>query len=281
MDRPVFAGALGCLMLLPIGMLRHRDPGRFIGALAAGLNRGMLQLVGVGIACAVAGLVVGTLSMADLTGKISSGMFALAAGNFALTLAVASGVIILLGMGMPTPAVYALAAVLAAPALLALNIDLLPAHLFIVYFASMSAITPPVAVAAFAAASIARADPMPVALLACRIGLVAFLLPLVYITQPGLLLIGDAVEVGVTLLCVTLGVLTLAVVLEGYLFSALSMPARAALLVLALGLLFDTGSWRWGYAVALGALMAVACRRRSIARGRAGHATSVAARRKS
>ena len=262
LDRPVFAGAIGCLMLLPIGMLRNRSPRKFIGALTSGLNHGIVQVVGVGIACAAAGLVVGTLSMADLTGKISSGMFVLAAGNFALTLAVASVVIIVLGMGMPTPAVYALAAVLAAPALLALNIDLLPAHLFIVYFASMSAITPPVAVAAFAAASIARADPMAVAFLACRIGLLAFLLPLVYIMQPSLLLIGDPVQIAITLVCVTLGVLTLAVALEGYMFKAVSLPLRLALLVLALGLLFQTGPSRWVMGVGVVILIGIAFWRR-------------------
>ena len=148
-------------------------------------------MTGIGVACAVAGLVVGTLAMTDLTGKISSAMFTLAKGSQMLTLMIATIVVIVLGMGMPTPAVYALSAVLAGPALLALGVPMLPAHLFIVYFASMSAITPPVAVAAFAAGSIARANPMAIGFLCCRLAMVAFLIPFVFIYHPGMLLIGD------------------------------------------------------------------------------------------
>ncbi|MBK6677166.1 MAG: TRAP transporter fused permease subunit [Rhodocyclaceae bacterium] len=248
LDRPVFAGAIACLALIPIGLLRHRSPKAFLGSLVAGLNNGMGQLVAVGIACAVAGLVVGTLSMADLTGKISSGMFTLAGGSHALTLLVATTVIILLGMGMPTPAVYALAAVLAAPALQALKIDLLPAHLFIVYFSSMSAITPPVAVAAFAAASIARANPVAVAFLACRIGIVAFVIPIVFVGQPGLLLMGDAAGIANTIAFVVLGAMALVIAFEGWLFGDLAVPVRVALAVAAVALLAQSGTARWGVA---------------------------------
>jgi TRAP transporter 4TM/12TM fusion protein len=255
LDRPVFAGAIACLALIPIGLLRHRSPRAFLGSLVAGLNNGMGQLVAVGIACAVAGLVVGTLSMADLTG-ISSGMFTLAGGSYALTLLVATTVIILLGMGMPTPAVYALAAVLAAPALQALKIDLLPAHLFIVYFSSMSAITPPVAVAAFAAASIARANPVAVAFLACRIGIVAFVIPILFVGQPGLLLMGDAAGIANTIAFVVLGAMALVIAFEGWLFGDLAVPVRVALAVAAVALLAQSGTARWGVAAVFLAFVA-------------------------
>ncbi|MCL4744356.1 MAG: TRAP transporter fused permease subunit [Burkholderiaceae bacterium] len=250
LDRPVFAGAIACLALVPIGIVKAASPRQFVASLFQGLNSGMGQLVAVGIACAAAGLVVGTLSMADLTGKISSGMFSLAAGNYALTLFVACAVIILLGMGMPTPAVYALAAVLAAPALLALGVEMLPAHLFIVYFASLSAITPPVAVAAFAAASIARANPIAVAFLACRVGVVAFVCPLLFISQTGLLMIGDATTIVSTIVFVTMGSLALVATLEGYLRGALGAVSRVALFAISVGLLLDTGALRWGFAAA-------------------------------
>ncbi len=245
--------------------MRNRSPRAFVASIVAGLNNGMGQLVGVGIACAVAGLVVGTLSMADLTGKISSGMFTLAGGSYALTLLVATVVIILLGMGMPTPAVYALSAVLAAPALLALKIELLPAHLFIVYFASMSAITPPVAVAAFAAASIARANPIAVAFVACRVGIVAFVLPLVFVSQPGLLLMGDAATVVTTIGFVLMGAMCLVIAFEGWLFGLVATPLRAALVVLAIVLLAQSGAARWGAAATFLALVVWRYRRRSAA----------------
>ena len=251
LDRPVLAGATACAALVPIGLWRDPSPKRFALALINGLADGMLAVVGIAIACAVAGLVVGTLSMADLTGKISSGMFVLASGSTALTLIVASVVIILLGMGMPTPAVYALSAVLAAPALTGMGIALLPAHLFIVYFASMSAITPPVAVAAFAAASIAKENPMNVALLACRIGIVAFIFPFVFIAQPGLLLIGPPLAVVLTVAQIMLATLAIVAAIEGYLLFALGGIQRALLALLGIALLLPLGELRWTLALAL------------------------------
>jgi TRAP-type uncharacterized transport system fused permease subunit len=183
-------------------------------------------MTGIGVACAVAGLVVGTLAMTDLTGKISSAMFVLAKGSQILTLSIATIVVIVLGMGMPTPAVYALSAVLAGPALLALGVPMLPAHLFIVYFASMSAITPPVAVAAFAAGSIARANPMAIGLLCCRLAIVAFLIPFVFIYHPGILLIGDTTTIVVSCASAILAVVGLVSASEGYLVVPLSMVRR-------------------------------------------------------
>ena len=194
-DRPDLSAAVAIAALAVVALIRSRDPVATVARLRDGLGDALTRACGVGVACAVAGLVVGTLSMTDLTGKISSMLFALAPGNLLLTLFIAALVTIVLGMGMPTPAVYALAAVLAGPAIVSLGIETLPAHLFIVFFASMSAITPPVAVAAFAAASIADANPMRIGLLACRIGVVAFLLPFAFVYQPGILLIGETTAV--------------------------------------------------------------------------------------
>lgn len=231
LNRPAFAGALACTALVPVALWRDRSPSRLARTLFFGLSEGMRGMIGVGVACAIAGLVVGTLSMTDLTGKISSGLFHMAGGSPILTIIVAAFVIIVLGMGMPTPAVYALSAVLAAPALISLGMDVLPAHLFIVYIASMSAITPPVAVAAFAAASIARANPVKIAVVACRIAMVAFILPFVFMYQPALLLIGSATQIALAAVTVALGVLALNAALEGYFIIVLDMARRGLLFV--------------------------------------------------
>lgn len=220
-DRAVFSAALALAALVPITLLRTRSPGKTVTAILAAFDDALRRMTGIGVACAVAGLVVGTLAMTDLTGKISSAMFVLAKGNEVLTLIIATLVVIVLGMGMPTPAVYALSAVLAAPALLALNVPMLPAHLFIVYFASMSAITPPVAVAAFAASTIARANPMSIGLLCCRLAMIAFIIPYVFIYHPGLLLIGSYQTIALDLLSATLAVVALVAATEGYLFMPL------------------------------------------------------------
>lgn len=230
LNRPSFAGAIACAALLPIAVLREKTPLKLGKAIFFGLSDGMKGMIGVGVACAIAGLVVGTLSMTDLTGKISSGLFVLAAGSPLLTIVTAAIVIIVLGMGMPTPAVYALSAVLAAPALIALGIPMLPAHLFIVYIASMSAITPPVAVAAFAAASIAQANPVRIALLACRVAMVAFVLPFVFIYHPALLLIGSLSETAAITALVAIGVVALNAAIEGYCMVRLGKVQRVLLL---------------------------------------------------
>jgi TRAP transporter 4TM/12TM fusion protein len=238
-DRPVFSAAIALASLVPIALWRLRDLGKLIAAILNAFDDALRRMTGIGVACAVAGLVVGTLAMTDLTGKISSAMFTLAKGSQLLTLMIATVVVIVLGMGMPTPAVYALSAVLAGPALQALGIPVLPAHLFIVYFASMSAITPPVAVAAFAAGSIARANPMAIGLLCCRLAVVAFVIPFVFIYHEGLLLIGSPAAIAVSIVSATLAVIALVSASEGYLFVALTMPWRT-LMLLAGALLITT-----------------------------------------
>lgn len=259
-DRPVFSAALALACLVPISLWRTRSLPKTVTTILAAFDDALRRMTGIGVACAVAGLVVGTLAMTDLTGKISSAMFLLAKGSEVLTLLIATVVVIVLGMGMPTPAVYALSAVLAAPALLVLGVPLLPAHLFIVYFASMSAITPPVAVAAFAAASIARANPMAIGLLCCRLAIVAFIIPFVFIYHPGLLLIGDVRTVALDLASAALAVIALVAATEGYFFMPISLAWRgilgaAGLLLittqmvpglLGLTLLLGVGALLWG-----------------------------------
>ncbi len=256
LNRPSFAGAIACAALLPVAILRERSPLKLLKALFFGLSDGMKGMIGVGVACAIAGLVVGTLSMTDLTGKISSGLFVMADGSPLLTVITAAFVIIVLGMGMPTPAVYALSAVLAAPALIALGVEVLPAHLFIVYIASMSAITPPVAVAAFAAASIAQANPVKIAFLACRIAMVAFILPFVFIYHPALLLKGAMGTIIVSVALVVAGIVALNAAFEGYCLVRLDRLRRIILLLAGLALLMPSDLLRLTGAVLFASMMA-------------------------
>lgn len=256
LNRPAFAGALACAALVPVAVLRHPDPVRLVKTLFFGLSDGMRGMIGVGVACAIAGLVVGTLSMTDLTGKISSGLFHMSGGSPILTILVSAFVIIVLGMGMPTPAVYALSAVLAAPALIALGVAVLPAHLFIVYIASMSAITPPVAVAAFAAASIAKANPVLIAVVACRIAMVAFLLPFVFMYQPALLLIGSPAQILISVGTAILGVLALNAAIEGYFMIRLDGLKRVLLFLAGVGLFLPIPSTEIAGALLLSATTA-------------------------
>jgi TRAP-type uncharacterized transport system fused permease subunit len=234
LNRPAFAGAVACAALVPVILLRCRPLSDLPKRLGQALIEGMQRMITVGVACAVAGLVIGTLSMTDLSGKISSGLFLLASGNFALTVFTAIAVIVVLGMGMPVPAVYALSAVLAAPALISLGLSTMASHLLVVYYAAVSAITPPVAVAAFAAASIAKANPMPIGFLACRIAAVAFVVPLVFVARPELLLEGALLDVIGVCLATALGSVVMTIAFEDYAFGTLGMIARLAFCALAI-----------------------------------------------
>jgi len=236
-DRPAFSAALALASLLPILVIRLRKPVVIGKAVVRALDDTTRRMIGIGVACAVAGLVVGTLAMTDLTGKISTALFLLAQGNGLLTLIIATIIVIVLGMGMPTPAVYALASVLAAPALLALDVPLLPAHLFIVYFASMSAITPPVAVAAFAAGTIANANPMAIAVQCCRLAIVAFIIPYVFIYNPGVLMMGPTWDVVLSVVTATAAVVALVCAQEGYVSKRIGAVSRLLLAALGLALL--------------------------------------------
>jgi TRAP transporter 4TM/12TM fusion protein len=241
-DRPVYGGALAVVLAAALAPVMLGDPLRVARLLLAAAEDGARRAAPVGIACGVAGLVVGTLTITDLSGKFSSLLFSFAPGQILFVMLITAGVTLLLGMGMPTPAVYVLAAVLAAPAMVNLGVPVLAAHLFVVYYASMSAITPPVAVAAFAAASIAEADPIRIGLIACRLAIVAFVLPFCFVFRPALLLAGDPLASLWAVLVTLCGVVALAAGFEGWLGRRLSAGRRAVLL--AAGLTLVAPDWR-------------------------------------
>ncbi len=236
-DRPVYGGALAVVIAAVLAPLMLRNPLEVALRLLAAASDGARRAAPVGIACGVAGLVVATLTITDLSGKFSSLLFGFAPDQILFVMLITAGVTLLLGMGMPTPAVYVLAAALAAPAMIALGVPVLAAHLFVVYYASMSAITPPVAVAAFAAASIAQADPIRIGLIACRLASVAFALPFCFVFRPGLLLLGELLGIASALLVTLAGVVALAAGFEGWLGRALSSAQRVLLLLAGLALI--------------------------------------------
>lgn len=181
--------------------------------------------------CASAGLVAGAISVTGLGGKFSTLIHNLSGGSLFLTLLVTMIVCVIFGMGMPTPAAYILTAVLTGPIMVEVGIPLLQAHLFIVYYACMSAITPPVAVAAYAAAAIADANPMKIGLLACRMGIVAFIIPFMFVYEPALILKGSVGDILVSTLTAAIGVLVLAAGFEGWFGKNLRNMERFILII--------------------------------------------------
>lgn len=174
------------------------------------------RILTVSNASAAAGMVIGGIMLTGLGGKFTSLVFQATGGNSFLCIIMVAIVCIILGMGMPIPAAYVLTATLAVPALLELDFPLMSSHLFIVYFSVVSAITPPVAVAAYAGAGIAGGNPNSTGFQAIRLAIAAYLVPIIYMYRPGLLLNGTILQIVWTAVIAALAVGALASTLEGY-----------------------------------------------------------------
>jgi len=255
---PNFVAAFGTLAVIAVAMSRG-ETRLGLRAFYEILAESTLRVVPVVAACAAAGLVVGGLSMGGLGAKVADLIFFVAGSNLFLSLVVAAVVTLALGMGMPTPSVYILAAVLVAPALTKLGVSLMAAHLFLVYYASLSAMTPPVAVAAFAAAPIALANPMAVGLAAVRMSITAFVVPFAFIYNNGILLSGTFGESVLACVTVTLAVTCLCLAAEGYWKRQLARMHRVCFLVAGVGLMAPSFQLQIaaGVVAAIGVLLVV------------------------
>ena len=174
------------------------------------------------------------LNITGLASKLAALIFSVAEANLLLALLLAAVVTIICGMGMPVVAVYSLVAVMVAPALVDAGLTLMQAHLFLIFYAVASYLTPPVAVSAYVASTIAGERPMAVSVTAAKIGVVAFLLPFAFVYNPGLLLIGGWEAALFDITKVTGGVLILAAAAEGWYHGDLKCWVRATLIVAAL-----------------------------------------------
>lgn len=209
-------------------------PARALDILDLGARRSLL----VTTACAAAGVVVGAIVTTGLGGKITSLIFVYAGGSLLAALLATMVVCVVLGMGMPVPSAYVVTAVLAGPPLALMGLTPMSANLFILYFATLSAITPPVAVAAYAASSIADASPNLTALQAMRLGLIAFIVPFFFVYRPELLLQGSAWTISVAVFTSSCGVLLVAGALEGYMRVAIRGWERVGMFAAGLWLIF-------------------------------------------
>lgn len=228
---PTMVAVYGCLAVLGVSMFR---PGRRLGPAAIGkaLVETCNLVVPVVGAVAAAGMVIAGITMTGLAAKFAHVVYGITDAQLLPTLLIAAGLTTLLGMGMPTPSAYILAAALMAPMVQELGVSVMATHMFILYYAVMSAITPPVAVAAFAAAPLADDNPLYIAALACKFSIAAFLVPFVFIYGPELLLEGPWHATLVTLVKAVAGLIMMAAAIEGFLFRPLTRWQR---LVLAAG----------------------------------------------
>jgi TRAP transporter 4TM/12TM fusion protein len=203
-----------------------------------GFADGARQAVGLISACATAGIIIGVLNITGMGLKFAGVVIALSGGVVPLALLLTMVAALVLGMGLPTAAAYLICAAVIVPALTDFSIPPLTAHLFIFYFACLSAITPPVALAAFTAAFLAKTRPMGVALTAVRLGIIAFIVPFMFVYAPSLLWQGNLSVVAGTLITSLAGVFMLGSSLQGaFRDHPLNIPQRTFFLTAAITLI--------------------------------------------
>ena len=197
-----------------------------------------IQIIAV---CACAGIIVGVISLTGVGARFSNLLLGLAGVSQLLALFFAMCIAILLGMGMPTTAAYAVAASVVAPGLIELGIPALTAHFFVFYFAVVSAITPPVALASYAAAGISGANPMETSVASFKIGIAAFIVPFMFFYNSALLMDGAVLEIALALTTALIGVFFLSSGVQGwFITSRVAWFLRIGLILAAL-FMIDSG----------------------------------------
>ena len=193
----------------------------------------------VAVATAVVGIFIGIVTLSGLGLAFVSITVSLGQNNLFLTLVLIAIACTIVGSGIPTTATYIILAAIAAPALVLMGVPPLSAHMFIFYFGVIADITPPDALAAYAAAGIARTDPLQTGFTATRLALAGILVPFVFVYSPTILLQGaDITGIIVTAVTALVGVIALAGAVSGYFFAPASWPERAALAAVAVVLVF-------------------------------------------
>lgn len=196
--------------------------------------RDSIQLVAV---CACAGIIVGVVALTGVGGRFSELILGVAGASHFVAMIFGALIALILGMGMPTTAAYAIAAAVIAPGLAKIGVPILVAHMFVFYFAVISSITPPVALASFAAAGMAQADPWKTSFTAVKFGLATFIVPFMFYLSPVLLMQGEWPEIIQATAAAALGVWFLAGATEGWFGGKLAVPFRIALAIAALCLM--------------------------------------------
>jgi TRAP transporter 4TM/12TM fusion protein len=224
------------LLIAAIGLLR-KGPAQLGSALVrtgrdcvVALEDGAKQSLQLVAVCACAGIIVGVLGLTGLGGRFAQLILEIAGSSHFLALCFAMVIALILGMGMPTTAAYAIAAAVVAPGLQRIGIDPLTAHLFIFYFAVVSAITPPVALASFAAAALAQSDPWKTSFESVRYGIAAFLVPFMFYYHPEIIMRGEPLAIAKFITTAVAGIYLLALASEGWMRGSIGLPLRVVLL---------------------------------------------------
>lgn len=229
----------GTLAMVSAAVVSWLTPYRMgIRALLEALSLGARMAIPLIAVCACAGIIVGVISLTGVGARFASMLLGIADASHMLALFFAMCISILLGMGMPTTAAYAVAASVVAPGLQQIGIPPLVAHFFVFYYAVLSAITPPVALAGYAAAAISGTDPLKTAVTSFKFGLAAFIVPFMFFYSPALLMEGSWGEVLRVFITASAGIYLLAAAIQGwFLNGSVNRVQRCILLVAALAMI--------------------------------------------
>ena len=225
-----FSASVAIVIAIAVGAINKDDritPKKIIDALEAGAK----STITVAVACGIAGMVAGCITVTGLASKIITAIVSISGGNMMVALFLTMLCCIVLGMGVPTTANYCIMAATCAPILITLNVNPIAAHFFVFYFGIVADITPPVALAAYAGSAIAKADPMKTGFNATKLAIAAFIVPYIFCMNPSMLFIGttafDVVSIAVTSVAGLFGV---ASALNGYLYRPINPLFRILLI---------------------------------------------------
>lgn len=240
-----YAAAIAIVAAIVVSLFNKGNritPKRILEALASGAQ----GTITVAAACGVAGIIAGTITMTGLANMIINGIVALANGRILIALFLTMLCCIVLGMGVPTTATYCIMAATCAPILIRMGVPAVAAHFFVFYFGIVADLTPPVALASYAGAAIAQANPMKAALTSTKLAIGAFIVPYVFALNPAMLLVDTSVP-AVLLISVTsfIGIFAVSASLEGFLVGHMPwyeriLSAVGGLMLIYPGLVTDT-----------------------------------------
>ncbi|KYO64135.1 TRAP transporter permease [Thermovenabulum gondwanense] len=212
--------ALYAIFLSIISAMLRKNTRISLTDIINGLEQGARSALGVIAATACAGIIIGVVTLTGLGLKLGTSLVDLANGKLFLTLFFTMITSLILGMGVPTTANYVITSTIAAPALLMLNVPVLAAHMFAFYFGIIADVTPPVALAAFAGAGIAKANPLKTGLNASKLAIAAFLVPYIFVYNPALLLINvQPAEIIWIIITSLIGIIGVSSAVSGYLIT--------------------------------------------------------------
>ncbi|MEE0946635.1 MAG: TRAP transporter permease [Acutalibacteraceae bacterium] len=221
-----YAAAIAIVSTIIVGLFNKENritPMRIFEALAGG-GQGMIT---VAVACGVAGIIAGTITMTGLANVLINGILVLAGDKVIIALFLTMLCCIVLGMGVPTTANYCIMAATCAPILVQMGVPMLAAHFFVFYFGIVADLTPPVALAAYAGAAIAQANPMKTAITATKLAIGAFIVPYVFALNPAMLFIDTTVwEVVLIIITSLIGIFAVSSALQGYFIHTMSWYER-------------------------------------------------------